>query len=768
MPVRALKHIVPAIFTLIFISTPLFCEPSIKWPRAFERNGRVLIVHQPQIDRWDDFETLEAKLVVELIPKKGAKPLLGAALLSAQTEVDHRLRLVRPYNVTVQGVNFPYLPERLSERLSDRLTGLMPVEFPPVSLDLVLANIKGTGASPRTLKVEAEPPNIIVSHENAALVQIYGDPVLSAVEGTDLVHVINSSWPLFLKAGASEYYLLIDDVWLTSTSLGGPWSRVLSLPKSFASIPKTGKWEEIAKKTPPPADTSQKIPKAHVVTEPSELIQIKGEPKLTPIDDLNLSYVENCDSDLFFNHDDSSFYYLVSGRWFKAPDLQGPWTNVTGRAPSKFSSIPQDHPKARVLVSIPGTEQARVAVLEAQVPRKASIVRGEVSFSATYNGDPIFAPIEGTLLYYAVNTPNDIIQYEDKYYACENGIWFEADSPVGPWELCQSLPDEIYEIPPNSSKHHVTYVHIYGVDEEMVTVGYTAGYEGVYIQDGVVVYGAGYFYPAYVWNAGLYHPVYYPPAYKTYGYGAFYNPYTGRFIAGSAIYGPYAVKFSRGFYNPVTGAWGATHQYNSPYASWGRSVITGTDESNRTRAGKAGGPGRSMAGLETPGGTRAEPDHEAGVVKRSRGDLYVGKDGNIYKNTRQGWGKYEGKGKWARLKVERAAAPSDSTHEGRDPDKARIGSLLRQRLMERSARQGAGIKSPDRVSAKSLERDSIRSGLIRDLERDFRARAFGERRAVKMRSMEARPNDLGGMRLKTPGHGPAPVKNAPRGRLRRQ
>ena len=51
------------------------------------------------------------------------------------------------------------------------------------------------------------------------------------------------------------------------------------------------------------------------------------------------------------------------------------------------------------------------------------------------------------------------------------------------------VPDEIYQIPPSSAKHNVTYVNIYESTPDTVTYGYTAGYSGVYVGYGVAMWG---------------------------------------------------------------------------------------------------------------------------------------------------------------------------------------------------------------------------------------------------------------------------------------
>jgi hypothetical protein len=103
---------------------------------------------------------------------------------------------------------------------------------------------------------------------------------------------------------------------------------------------------------------------------------------------------------------------------------------------------------------------------------------------------------------------------------CEQAVWYEADSPRGPWTVSTSVPTEIYRIPPSNPHHNVTYVRVYDATPNVVYVGYTPGYVGSYPYGGCIVYGTGWHYP------GWYRTVYYPrPA--TWGFSAVYNPYYG-------------------------------------------------------------------------------------------------------------------------------------------------------------------------------------------------------------------------------------------------
>ena len=84
-----------------------------------------------------------------------------------------------------------------------------------------------------------------------------------------------------------------------------------------------------------------------------------------------------------------------------------------------------------VLASVPGTPQAEDAVLMAQVPTTAVInpTTAAQQVKVNYNGTPQLAPITGTTMSYATNTPNRVIQVGSVYYLCLNGVWFMSNTP---------------------------------------------------------------------------------------------------------------------------------------------------------------------------------------------------------------------------------------------------------------------------------------------------------------------------------------------------
>ena len=99
---------------------------------------------------------------------------------------------------------------------------------------------------------------------------------------------------------------------------------------------------------------------------------LEGKPKYEKVEGTakggkkgtELLWVKNTESDLF-RVKDAEFYYLVSGRWFSASKLEGPWKFATQELPAEFQNIPTAHERARVRSSIPGTDEAAEAIEEA-------------------------------------------------------------------------------------------------------------------------------------------------------------------------------------------------------------------------------------------------------------------------------------------------------------------------------------------------------------------------------------------------------------------
>ena len=248
-------------------------------------------------------------------------------------------------------------------------------------------------------------------------------------------------------------------------------------------------------------------------------------------------------------------------------DFTGPWTFATPTLPADFKKIPIEHERSRVLASVPGTDQAIEAVLLAEIPQTARVNKKELKApDVAFQGDPKFTPIETTTVERAVNTDKDVFKIGDLYYMCYQGVWFVGKGAAGPWEVADSVPEQIYKIPVSSPANHVTYVTIEeDNDDDWVVFAAAAGYTGMMVAWGCTMWGSGWYYPPY-WGYGGGYPYYYSH-FPTYGYSAWYNPWTGGYGRSAGVYGPYGGAGVGARYNPRTGTYARGAAAYGPYGA---------------------------------------------------------------------------------------------------------------------------------------------------------------------------------------------------------
>jgi hypothetical protein len=291
-------------------------------------------------------------------------------------------------------------------------------------------------------------------------------------------------------------------------------------------------------------------------------------------------------------------------------------------------------------------------------------------------------------------------------------VWFDAPAPTGAWTVSTQVPPAIYTIPPESPKYNVTHVHVYESTPETVQVGVTSGYSGSYVANGLVVFGLGLwlgheiaennhwygrYYPSPYWYGygcgAVYHPVngYYRRGAYCYGpyggagYGAAYNPRTGTYARGAYAYGPYGAAGARAAYNPWTNTGAARVGASTPYGSWGRSAVVRNDE--WIRGGHRSNASGTVGGIQTSrGGAAVGVDRKYGsdgfVGKTGNGDVYVGKDGNIYKKDANGGWQSRQDGGWKGA----SQVPSASPYANRTTNQARTNQPATRPSTQPSAR----------------------------------------------------------------------------------
>jgi hypothetical protein len=652
------------------------------WPREITNQGNTLVLYQPQVDEWKNFRELNWRTAFSLTPE-GGQEVVGVATLHSNTDIDNDNKLVLLTNLQVVDAIFPSLDPESAGKMGQLVRTFLPPSV-NISMYRLIASVP-ENQPPSEAPLKNDPPQIFVSYRPAILLGVDGQPVRTPIENTELEYVVNTHWRLFFDKPQSAYFLLVGQQWLRSNNLRGSWSAAATLPKEMATLPGQAQWSDLKDVIPPVADANAIIPVVLYSERPAEVILFDGQPAFVQIAGTQLKYAENASSYVFLYAPTKHYYYLSSGRWFAANSLDGPWTFATPTLPQDFANIPADSPVGDVLASVPGTGEAKDAVLLAQVPTTMVVnpVAAAAQAKVTYSGEPQFKPIEGTSLSYAANTPDKVIKVGDVYYLCLQGVWFLSRTPQGPWQTAPSVPQVIYTIPPSSPVYNVTYVTQTTTPSGSVQASHTAGYLGAFVLGAavgaIVANGTGYYYPPYVYYPPRYGygypPVYYPrpptygpiyatPYYNTrtgaYGvaqtaYGPYgsvtrtgsYNPYTGtstRTVSASTNYGSRSAGQA---YNPYTGTYAATRQGSSPTAQWGSSVVTRGNQAAYTqhRTTSQG----TVGSIQASNGARAVGANTAygnGAVGRTaNGDLYAGRDGNVYKNTGNGWQKYDN-GNW--------------------------------------------------------------------------------------------------------------------------
>ena len=506
-------------------------SPEATWPHTIAGDRGSAVVYQPQAISWPDRRTLNTRIALGITPTGAKSATLGTIEVSFATQSDLESRMVTLSSPKLTSVSFPTSsPEqtaRFREGIGTALDNMGPKRIP---LDMLLLSLRHLPEKPADVAIRNDPPALFYSSRPASLLVFDGEPVLAPVTGTSLSAAVNTNWDVFVDNATKSWYWLNNGAWLTAPDFRGNWSPVATLPAAFSQLPADANFGDVRKQIPGRRLSPAEMPTIFVSTVPAEIIVTSGTPQLVAIPGTSLRYVANTDASLFVDSATGRYYYLVSGRWFSAASLDGPWTFATTSLPPDFARIPPSSPRGSVLVSVPGTPQAQEALLQAQVPQQATLDRTTTKIEVVYSGGPPrFEPIPGTEMMYAANTMYDVIRVGDAYYACYQGAWFRAPAPTGAWVLADSVPQVIYTIPPSSPLYRCTYVRVYDASPTTVTYGYTAGYAMGYVSAGVVVYGTGYYYPPYVYPAPI--PIYYPYPY-TFSGATWYNSNTGAWARG--------------------------------------------------------------------------------------------------------------------------------------------------------------------------------------------------------------------------------------------
>jgi hypothetical protein len=162
---------------------------------------------------------------------KGAQPatvsLATGQNRSGQSESSGDARRVK-----ITQVKFPLAHEKELE-LTTLLEKKLPGAAKTISLDRLEAALDADDERIKGVEVKNDPPKVIISSKPSLLVLIDGQPQLRSIESVDLQRVINTRSIILFDIDKKQYYLRVQDWWLQSKSLDGPWEYANKLPKDM-------------------------------------------------------------------------------------------------------------------------------------------------------------------------------------------------------------------------------------------------------------------------------------------------------------------------------------------------------------------------------------------------------------------------------------------------------------------------------------------------------------------------------------------------------
>ena len=604
-----------------------------EWPRTLNASdGSIIRIYEPTPESFKG-NILKGRAAFS-VSRTGdtTEPMFGTFWAIATVETDKDSRVVHVLSVKIPNLKLARDSDanKISYLRTELETGIPKLNL-DLSLDVLLSSLDlSTEEKSLSKGLSTAPPKIIYQSQPSLLVLIDGQPMLQKNKDWDLDVVVNT--PYTIVKDDKQYYLYGAKHWYSASEATGPYSYAGKVPSKLEKVQKSVDDANSANAgyidSTAAADTL--VSSIIVSTEPAELIQTNGNPVLTPIPGTGLSYVSNSNNDIF-QAAGGQYYVLLSGRWYQSAQLQSGWQYVASDAlPADFAKIPEGSPKDNVLASVAGTQAAREAILDAQIPQTARVDRRNTQTSVSYDGKPQFDNIPGTQMQYAVNSPQSVIQYKGLYYCVDNGVWFQSGSPDGPWQVCTVRPDEVDLIPPGCPVYNVKYVYIYDTDPDWVYMGYTPGYLNNYIYGPTVVYGTGFYYTP--WRGHFFYPRPW-----TWGFNMWYDPWLGWSFGYDYDWDWFNWGFGFGLGFGFGGWWGGW---------WGPMVYRPAYIGRGFARGGFYGRHDNFAGNHFFHNNDIYRDRQGVFNRGGSGRLMTDRDGNIFRRDGQGGWQQRQSGNW--------------------------------------------------------------------------------------------------------------------------
>ncbi|MDF3127640.1 hypothetical protein P0Y35_00380 [Kiritimatiellaeota bacterium B1221] len=668
-------------FSFLVCGLPLKAITVDSWPRHIRIESGIMTVYQPQIDQLDG-NILTGRAAVAYKANQNADPVFGAVWIKGTLEIHRSENLVKYIELEITDTRFPDGSEQAGTEFQAAIKEGMKTWELDTTLDALKTSLAASEvAESAETAFEHVPPEIVTRTQAALLVNIDGKTRLSEIEGTTLKSVENTPYPLIFDPAKKTYFLnAAAGVWYSASSEDGPWTFMATPPGELVQLVEAQKPEENQPEASP-GITADNAPEIIVAHQPTELVVTEGEAEFQPLID-NLLVIKNSETPVFMEVESQAYFLNLSGRWYQSKSIEGKWTYLESDAlPEVFHKIPADSTFADIRAYVAGTDEAREAVMDAQIPQTAAIKRGTAEIDVIYDGKPRFEKVDGTDLTFAVNSSETVIFDKQSYFLVKDGVWYIATAPGGPWQVSDKAPPGIAGVQPSSPVYNTKYVYIYGSTPEVVYVGYTPGYLCSYVVGPTVVYGTGYNYQPW------YGPRYYYPRHATWGFSFRYSPVTGWGVGMSWSNGIFRVSWYNGggwhgrpWYGP--GVWGPAryrpsyHSYNNVHinnhlninrgdinidrSGFGNNLYDRKDQLAKMKDDFASRPNRPETLPAHTGDRLDKVKNRPQTLPADRdplgeNNLFTDKEGNIFKHENGKWQAHD-QGKWKETDLSKPAS----------------------------------------------------------------------------------------------------------------
>ena len=363
-------------------------------------------------------------------------------------------------------------PKDQTREVVTEIDNAFPDDERVIGLDRVLAAIDRSQIMPKNVEgVKADPPKIFFSKKPAVLVNLDGKAIWSPIKDNDLKYAVNTNWDLFQHEPSRAATCASSPRGSRPRTSQDPGCRRRRYRRASRSSPR--RQLEGSEGGPPGQGARRREgPDRFVSKEPAELILLDGEPKYAPVAGGGQSPVGEQHRERRVppgRGDRSTTSSPAAGSAPPTSMVRGPSRRRACRKSSRRSRSSTRAPACWPRCRARRRRSTPCCSPRCRRPRASS--KEEIKApEVAYAGEPKFEPIEKTSLQRAINTDKAIIKVGDMYYMCFEGVWFMGSSPTGPWEVTDSVPGEIYQIPVSSPVHNVTYVTVEDHDDEWVPV----------------------------------------------------------------------------------------------------------------------------------------------------------------------------------------------------------------------------------------------------------------------------------------------------------